>query len=159
MDRIWAPWRIGYVSKIGKTKGCVFCKILREKNDKKNYIFLRSKFCFAILNIYPYNNGHILVMPYRHVNDLTKMRKDERADLMALIDRSRKVLDKVLKPSGYNIGVNIGRWAGAGYPGHIHFHIVPRWKGDINFMPVTANVKIISQSLSTLYKRLREVAG
>ena len=155
MDKLWAPWRVKYVTKIlAKTKKCVFCQILREKNDHKNYIFLRTKYSFAVLNIYPYNNGHILVMPYRHVNDIDKLSGAELQDMMALLNKAKKLLNKILKPKGYNIGINIGRAAGAGFPGHVHVHIVPRWYGDVNFMPVLANTKIISQSLRTLWKQL-----
>ena len=157
MDKLWAPWRVKYVTKlIGKTKKCVFCQILREKKDKKNFIFLRTRYSFAVLNIYPYNNGHTLIMPYRHINDLTKLTFDEQHDLLALLTKVRKLLDRVVRPKGYNIGINLGRAAGAGFPGHVHIHIVPRWVGDVNFMPVTAETKVISQSLQTLYQRLMQ---
>ncbi len=155
MDRIWAPWRVKYITKILKEDhSCVFCKILKEKKDAKNYIVARTKFCFSVLNIYPYNNGHLLLLPYRHVDDLTKLTKDERNDLFDLLDKSRAVLDATVKPQGYNVGMNLGRLAGAGFPGHLHIHVVPRWKGDANFMPVIAETKIISQSLKALHKKL-----
>ena len=155
MDKLWAPWRVKYVTKIlSKSGKCVFCQILREKNDKKNYIFLRTKYSFAVLNIYPYNNGHVLIMPYRHVGDIAKLTEKEMADLMALLNKTKKLLDRALKPKGYNIGINIGRAAGAGYPGHVHIHIVPRWFGDVNYMPVLADTKIISQSLRALWQKL-----
>ena len=155
MDKLWAPWRVKYVTKlIGKTKKCVFCRILREKNDKKNFVFLHSRYCFAVLNIYPYNNGHSLVMPYRHINDLNKLTAAEEQDLWKTLAETRKLLDKVLNPKGYNIGINLGRAAGAGFPGRIHTHIVPRWSGDVNFMPVTAGTKVISQSLQALWAKL-----
>ncbi len=158
MDKLWAPWRLKYVTQmIGKTTKCVFCQMVAEHKDKKNYIFLRTKFCFAVLNIYPYNNGHTLLLPYRHVNDISKLRKEEREDLMDLLDVTKKLLDKVLKPSGYNIGINLGRVAGAGFPGHVHIHVVPRWRGDVNFMPVTAQTKVISQSLQMLMQKLLSV--
>ena len=158
MDKLWAPWRVKYVTKIlSKSKKCVFCKILSGKNDRKNFIFLRTQYSFAVLNIYPYNNGHVLVMPYRHVNDIAKLTQDEMMDLMNLVNRTKKLLEKVMKPKGFNIGVNIGRAAGAGFPGHVHIHIVPRWLGDVNFMPVLTDTKVISQSLRALWTRLIQV--
>ena len=157
MDKLWAPWRVKYITRLkdqGKKSRCVFCKISREKNDKKNFIFLRTDRCFSVLNIYPYNNGHVLIVPYRHVDDPAKLRKEERDDLFELLLSTKTILEKTMKPGGYNIGINLGRTAGAGFPGHIHIHIVPRWAGDANFMPVTASTKVISQSLETLFDRL-----
>lgn len=155
MDKLWAPWRVRYVTKIiGQTKGCVFCRILKARQDKKNYIFVRTKHSFAVLNIYPYNNGHTLIVPNRHAKDLDRLTKVEREDLIQLLIYSRRLLDKVLKPAGYNIGINLGRISGAGIPGHLHIHVVPRWRGDVNFMPVTAYTKVISQSLRALFDRL-----
>jgi len=153
MERLWAPWRVRYITKIIKpTKGCVFCQVFKEKKDKTNYILIRTQYSFAVLNIYPYNNGHTLVLPNRHVNDLSKLKREEHQDLFALMEEVKQILDETINPSGYNIGINLGRVAGAGYPGHVHIHIVPRWKGDVNFMPVITNVKVISQSLKSLYQ-------
>lgn len=155
MDKLWAPWRVKYVTElIGKTKGCVFCRMLKEKKDAKNFIFARSRLSFAVLNIFPYNNGHILILPNRHVGDLSKLSKAETADLFELLNFSKGILDKAIKPAGYNIGMNLGRAAGAGFPGHLHVHVVPRWKGDVNFMPILAETKVISQSLIVLYKKI-----
>ena len=155
MDLLWAPWRMQYLKVLGKkSKGCQFCKIYRQKNDSKNYVFKRSKHCFAVLNIYPYNNGHILIVSNRHVSSLSKLRPEEREDLFALLDSSTRLLDKVLRPQGYNIGINIGRVSGAGFPGHVHLHVVPRWMGDMNFMPIVSGTKVISQSLRVLFKSL-----
>ncbi len=157
MDKLWAPWRVKYITTIlKKTKGCVFCKILKQKQDKKNFIYIRSKHCFCVLNIYPYNNGHILILPYRHVAELSKLTKQEKQDLFELLEINKTLIDKVLKPSGYNVGINLGRSAGAGYPDHLHIHMVPRWKSDVNFMPVTADTKVISQSLKTIYDLLKD---
>lgn len=158
MDYLWAPWRVKYISRLTKknpAKKCVFCSILKEKKDEKNYIVKRSNHCFSVLNIYPYNNGHLMVMPYRHVGELTKLKAEEKKDLFELLEVMQVLLDKTMKPTGYNIGMNIGRVAGAGFPGHLHIHIVPRWSGDVNFMPVIANTKIISRSLNDLYEKLR----
>lgn len=155
MDKLWAPWRVKYITKIVKEpKGCVFCRMLKEKNDKKNLIVIRRNNTYAVLNLFPYNNGHLLVLPNRHVNDLRKLTKPEREELLDLVEEVQTLLDKTLKPGGYNVGLNLGKVAGAGFPGHLHFHVVPRWKGDVNFMPVTAQTKVISQSLAALYQIL-----
>ena len=155
MDKLWAPWRINYVTKIGKkAKGCVFCNIVKEKKDKKNFIVTRTKYAYAVLNIYPYNNGHMLIIPNRHVSDLGDLRKEERDDLMDLLEATKKLLEKKMNADGYNIGINLGRAAGAGFPKHVHIHLVPRWEGDVNFMPVTGQTKVISQSLQALYENL-----
>ncbi|MCR4338199.1 MAG: HIT domain-containing protein [Candidatus Omnitrophica bacterium] len=155
MDRLWAPWRVKYLTEvIDKTKGCVFCDIAKSKEDQKNFVFVRRTHCYAVLNLYPYNNGHSMVLPYRHVNDLSKLTSEESQELFELLTYVKELLDETLSPNGYNIGINLGRVAGAGFPGHIHVHIVPRWKGDANFMPVVAGVKVISQSMKMLYGKL-----
>jgi ATP adenylyltransferase len=152
---LWAPWRNPYISSVHKKSvGCVFCRMFKAQQDKKYYIFRRLKHCFAVLNIYPYNNGHALIVPNRHVNSLEKMRIEEKQELFFLLEEVKGILDDVLKPSGYNVGLNLGRVAGAGFPGHLHVHLVPRWQGDVNFMPISANTKVISQSLAVLYKQL-----
>ncbi len=155
MDNLWAPWRGKYISKIvKKNSGEVFSRIAREKNDRKNFVFVRTRYCYAVLNIYPYNNGHSLVVPLRKVKDLSLLTPAEKADLYALLEYTKELLDEVLRPQGYNIGINLGRTAGAGFPQHLHIHIVPRWLGDANFMPITAHTKVISQSMQELYDRL-----
>ena len=155
MKHLWAPWRIGYVSALRrKPKGCVFCRMIREKKDARNFIITRTKHSFAVLNLYPYNNGHVLIVPNKHADDLAKLTGVEKKDLLELFESTKLLLDKVLRPHGYNVGINIGRSAGAGFPGHIHIRVVPRWGGDVNFMPVTAATKVVSQSLTMLYKLL-----
>lgn len=155
MDKLWAPWREKYITSIKDgERGSIFAQINKAGDDKKHYIFARSEHAFAVLNIYPYNNGHTLIVPTRQVKDLTDLKREEREDLMDLLEEAKALLDEVLKPAGYNIGINLGRVAGAGIPQHLHVHIVPRWKGDVNFMPVTAQTKVISQSLDKTYKAL-----
>lgn len=155
MDKLWAPWRVKYVTElIDKTRSCVFCRILKEKNDKKNLIFVRTSLSYAVLNLFPYNNGHILILPNRHVADFGDLSQEESADLWRLVNYAKTLLDKTIKPDGYNVGINLGRVAGAGFPGHLHVHVVPRWKGDVNFMPVVAQTKVISQSLKVLYAKV-----
>lgn len=156
MDKLWAPWRIKYIQS-EKSKGCIFCRA--KRNTAKSYCILRSRHSLAILNVYPYNNGHIMVSPIRHVKDLSALRETETQDLLKTLQKVKRLLDKVLKPHGYNIGVNLESAAGAGIAGHLHIHIVPRWRGDTNFMPVLYNTKIISQSLDELYKRLKNAGS
>jgi len=156
MDKLWAPWRVAYVTKIAKKqKSCIFCRIYKEKKlDRKNFIICRSKYSFAVLNIFPYNNGHIMIVPNRHIDDTAKLTKSERDDFFDLFEEVKILLKKVVKAQGFNVGINLGKEAGAGFPGHLHLHIVPRWRGDINFMPVTANTKVLSQSLTEIQKLL-----
>jgi len=155
MNRLYAPWRETYITKLTiKQKSCVFCRILADKKDKKHLIFIRNPHAYAVLNLYPYSNGHCLVLPNRHVADISKLPQEEYVGLMELLRETKDLLQSVFKPHGFNVGMNLGRIAGAGIPGHVHVHIVPRWKSDHNFMPVTADTKVISQSLSGIYKKL-----
>ncbi|MDD5027317.1 MAG: HIT domain-containing protein [Candidatus Omnitrophica bacterium] len=153
MDKLWAPWRTSYVQSI-KQKKCIFCQSSTRK--PKGYVVFKTRHTSVILNIFPYNNGHLLVSPLRHVNRLEQLRDEEVMDLFYALMRAKKLLEKVLKPQGYNLGLNLSKNAGAGITGHLHIHIVPRWKGDTNFMPVLFNTKIISQSLDELHKQLKD---
>lgn len=154
MDKLWAPWRTKYITKVSSMKGCIFCSKPKAGNDRKNYIFARTQHSFSILNLYPYNNGHMMIVPYRHVDSLTKLNKEEISDLMDLLNGTQELLSDTMNPDGFNIGINVGRAAGAGVKDHVHIHIVPRWVGDANFMPVSASTKVISESLGALYGRL-----
>ncbi|MEK7868274.1 MAG: HIT domain-containing protein, partial [Candidatus Omnitrophota bacterium] len=152
------PWRNKFVT-IRKIKGCIFClknKTSRERFQTAPYIIRKSRYSFAMLNIYPYNNGHIMVSPFRHVKDLKGLNDAELLDIIKLTRDMQALLEKKLRPHGFNIGINTGKVAGAGYKDHLHIHIVPRWKGDSNFMPVIADTKVMPQSLEELYKRLSE---
>lgn len=152
MDKLWAPWRIKYITG-RKSKKCVFCA--QDKNRAKGCVIFKTKYSVCLMNIFPYNNGHLMAAPLRHTKDLNSLRQEEIIDLFACLNKAKSLLDKVMKPDGYNIGINISRAAGAGITGHLHIHIVPRWVGDTNFMPVIHNTKIISESLHELYKRLK----
>jgi ATP adenylyltransferase len=151
--RLWAPWRINYVQG-KKKKGCIFCAAAKSGGKNAHLVF-DSPHSLCILNIFPYNNGHLMIAPKRHVKDLADLKKTELLDLMEALLSAKKLLAEVLKPEGFNIGINAGNVAGAGIPGHLHIHIVPRWTGDTNFMPVLGQTKIISQSLEELRKILR----
>jgi ATP adenylyltransferase len=153
MDKLWAPWRINYISSKIKSKSCVFCQA--KKSNSNDYVIFKTKKSICLLNIYPYNNGHLLVSPFRHTADIDLLNEEEFMDMFKCLKRAKGLLQKVLKPQGYNIGFNLGRNAGAGITGHLHLHIVPRWAGDTNFMPVTGNSKVISQSLFELSKLLK----
>ena len=155
MQRLWAPWREAYITKLTiRQKSCVFCRILADNKDKQHLIFIRKPHAYVVLNLYPYSNGHCLVVPNRHVADISKLPQEEYTEMMELLREAKELLQTVFKPHGFNVGMNLGSIAGAGIPGHVHVHIVPRWQGDHNFMPVTAATKVISQSLSVIYKKL-----
>ncbi len=128
--------------------------MLASRQDQRNYIVKRTRTCFAVLNLYPYNNGHVLILPKRHVASIEKLTNTEKLEWLELAEEVRNGLQKAIKPHGFNLGINLGRTAGAGIPGHLHLHIVPRWKGDVNFMPVMTGTKIISESLDSLYRCL-----
>lgn len=153
MKRLWTPWRMDYIkSTNSKDKcGCVFCKKQKMDNDEAHIIHRKST-CYSILNKYPYTNGHILVAPYRHISKLDSLSKKELTELIMLVRECQGLLFKVFKPQGFNIGLNLGRAAGAGIAGHLHFHVVGRWVGDTNFMPVMDNVRLIPQSLDETYQ-------
>jgi ATP adenylyltransferase len=153
MNKLWAPWRINYISSKIKSKACIFCQA--KKSKPNDYVIFKTKKIICLLNIYPYNNGHLLISPLRHIADIELMNKEEILDMFQCLRRAKGLLQKVLKPQGYNIGLNLGRSSGAGITGHLHLHIVPRWVGDSNFMPVIGNTKVISQSLLELFKRLK----
>ncbi len=153
MDKLWAPWRLNYIQ-AKKPKGCIFCQGLA--NPKKRYVIFKTKFSFCMLNIFPYNNGHLMVSPIRHVGDLSKLKDAQMLDLFKSVNKAKHLLGKVLKPKGYNLGVNIGSVAGAGVVDHLHIHIVPRYPGDTNFMPIMSDSKVVSESLEAMYKLLRK---
>ena len=160
--RLWAPWRHPYIVRGVSLEGprrCMFCvKGRSRRQDKRNLVVARGDLAFSLLNLFPYNNGHLMVAPYRHVGDLASLEESEWLDLFQLAQDGMSRLKKVMKPHGFNLGINFGRAAGAGIPGHLHLHIVPRWTGDTNFMSVCAGTKVVSQSLS-LAQRLLRSAG
>jgi len=154
MDKLWAPWRAGYIY-LGRRKKCIFCGNRKSRKSATRHIIERTRHSFSILNLYPYNNGHVMVSPYKHVRSLEALSGEELEDLMGLVKKMKMLLDRRLKPDGYNIGLNIGKAGGAGYEGHIHIHVVPRWIGDTNFMPVVSGAKVVSDSLEAVYKLLK----
>ncbi|MFQ6121881.1 MAG: HIT domain-containing protein [Dehalococcoidales bacterium] len=154
MEQIWAPWRIQYIQ-MEKPEGCILCEKPRQNKDAQNYILYRGDKNFIILNAYPYNPGHLMVASYRHVANLEELTKEERHEHFEIVSRSIKVLKQTLNPSGFNIGINVGRVAGAGIDDHFHTHIVPRWQGDTNFMPVVSEIKVVPEALAETYQKLK----
>lgn len=149
---MWAPWRKTYLrSSSVKRSGCLFCSLLRDKKDRRNLVLFRAAHHAVILNRYPYNNGHLMILPNRHIDCLSQMNSMEKAEFFEVLEKVRAALVKAMRPQGFNLGMNISDVAGAGVPGHLHWHIVPRWKGDVNFMPVVAGTKVISESLESAY--------
>ena len=158
MDNLWAPWRMDYITgeAAKKTEGCVFCEITKERNDAKNHIIYRGKSCYVVLNKFPYNNGHAMVIPFDHAADLLALEPEIQNECQLMVNKTIAALHKSLNPQGINIGLNLGTAAGAGISEHIHWHILPRWSGDTNFMPVVAGIKVISEALDETYKKLKK---
>ena len=154
MKRLWAPWRMKYIMASDRPSECIFCLASSAATDRENHVLCRYGTCLAVLNRFPYNNGHILVAPYEHVSDLEGLREEQLLDIMRLLRDCKRALAACMSPDGFNIGLNLGSAAGAGIEGHIHFHIVPRWRGDTNFMTVTGRTKVIPQSLDEVYGKL-----
>ena len=154
MEHLWAPWRGEFINS-EKRADCIFCTFPAEQKDEQNLILGRTAHSFAILNKYPYNNGHLMVIPLRHTDDFTSLPDAELLDLHQLLQKSIAVLREEYKPQGFNVGMNIGAVSGAGIAGHIHHHVVPRWGGDTNFMPVIGSTKVMIEHLDSTWKKLR----
>lgn len=159
MERLWAPWRLEYVENADASAGCIFCEFPREDRDEDRYILCRNDRAFVILNAFPYSNGHLIVAPYRHTASLEDLDADDGLAVMALVRDSVRALAGAYKPDGFNIGINMGRVAGAGIDSHIHVHVVPRWNGDTNFMAVVGDTRVLPASLRATYERLRPHFG
>jgi ATP adenylyltransferase len=157
MDKLWAPWRLSYVAAAPPEWSgdpCFICAGLSGSDDRTNLIPLRTAKSVVVLNRYPYNNGHLLIAPIAHKGQLGELDTAELLETMQTMTRMIGLLDELMRPDGYNVGLNLGRAAGAGLPGHLHWHVVPRWNGDTNFMPVLTDTKVIVQSLDALYDLL-----
>ncbi len=155
MDKLWAPWREKFIW-CEKEPGCFLCRTAQKKKDKENLILWRGEKCFVILNRYPYNNGHLMVAPYRHVGKFENLKEEELFELLKISQLCVRVIKSGLKPHGLNLGMNLGKVSGAGLADHLHLHIVPRWRGDTNFMPVLAETKIVSIGLKQTYVKLKK---
>jgi len=155
LERLYSPWRSQYIETYDKMEGCFLCNAYKSDEDEKNLVLYRGKNVFVIMNLFPYNAGHLMVCPNEHIGDYTKLDKDTVCEIGEVSQLMIKALKKALNPDGFNMGYNLGRVAGAGLEDHIHNHIVPRWNGDTNFMPVLADVKVISQDLRDIYHKLK----
>ncbi len=160
MEKLWSPWRSEYIESFksdSDSKKCIFCQMVGlDPFDDNNLIVDQSEFTFTVLNLYPYNNGHLMIVPKRHLSEFPELNDKELLEVMKKLQHAQLALTKAMKPHGFNIGANIGRVSGAGIEEHLHFHIVPRWNGDTNFMPVIGEVKVISQDLLDTKKKLLE---
>jgi ATP adenylyltransferase len=162
MKRMWSPWRSQYIESFAsapkrKKKESLFRAAFRSRDDRKNLVVWRGKHCFVIMNRYPYNSGHVMIVPNRQTADLKDLTGAELTEIMQTAQRAMKALDALMHPQGYNFGANFGRVAGAGIDDHVHFHIVPRWNGDTNFMPVLSDTKLISEDMNVTWDKLRKL--
>lgn len=159
MDYLWTPWRYRYMADASKDDRCIFCDALAQDDDPRTLIVLRGERCFVILNRFPYTSGHSMIVPYAHQADLAAADPDMLAEMMRLAQRVETALAKMYQPQGFNLGMNLGRAAGAGITGHLHLHILPRWAGDANFMTVVGETRVEPEELSTTYERMRQALG
>jgi len=156
MKHIWSPWRMNYIMNHEPSLDCVFCKALEEEDSSKNLIVFRGHSVFLILNRYPYTSGHVMAVPYAHVPSLEALTADARAEMMEVATAATQVLQEIYHPQGFNLGINLGEAAGAGIASHVHFHIVPRWSGDSNFMTSVAGTRVLPEDIEETYRRIRE---
>lgn len=156
MKKLWAPWRMEYIQSGAEKGRCIFCVENLAEEDEKRYVVHRGSKSFVIMNIYPYNNGHVMIAPHRHAACLTDLKDEELEDLFRTVRLSVDILKKIFSPDGFNTGINTGAAAGAGYEEHLHVHVVPRWNGDSNFMPVLADTKVLPEHLDSTYRTLKE---
>lgn len=165
MDRLWSPWRLPYILSGGEARGCIFCEALAGPSavsedaplDQSSLIVFRGKTCYVILNLYPYNNGHLLVVPNRHIAALASARSEELSELIELTRRSEIALTEAYRPHGMNMGINLGKPGGAGVLDHVHMHVVPRWSGDTNFMTVVGETRVLAEELPQTAGKLQPI--
>jgi ATP adenylyltransferase len=155
MQRLWTPWRMAYIKQDSKKLGCIFCEKVKAGDDRKEHILWRGKLAYITLNLYPYNNGHLMVVPYQHSPSLESLPPETICEIGELINFSLRLLRGALSPDGFNIGINIGKFAGAGVEEHVHVHVVPRWSGDTNFMTVSAETRVIPDWIDDTYDTLK----
>lgn len=157
LEHLWAPWRMEYIGSASsqEEQGCIFCELPAKNDDEATYILTRQEHSFGILNKFPYNSGHLMVAPFRHVGNLEELKDDESLDMAKLLGRCVEALKEAMQPNGFNLGMNLGQVAGAGIPDHLHWHVVPRWSGDTNFMPIVGETKVLPELLRQTYEKLR----
>ncbi|MBT3519311.1 MAG: HIT domain-containing protein [Candidatus Marinimicrobia bacterium] len=154
MKRLWAPWRMDYIQS-PKEDGCIFCLKTESKNDRDNLVLFRGKESFILMNLYPYTNGHLMISPYCHTNETNNLSDSCNLEIMTLANKSMSIMKKTMKAEGFNFGVNIGKAGGAGIEEHLHYHIVPRWSGDTNFMPLIGHTKVMVEGLKETWDNLK----
>jgi ATP adenylyltransferase len=154
MDYLWTPWRYAYITSADRAPGCIFCDKIAEKDDRKNYIVYRGEHCFIILNAYPYTSGHVMVVPYAHLDQLVKLPAVASHEMMELSQKMEGLLREIYNAEGVNLGMNIGKCAGAGVAGHIHMHVLPRWTADANFVSVVCETRVLPEALETTYEKI-----
>jgi len=155
MDYLWSPWRYTYLAAVDRQKGCVFCRIAQEQTDAENYLVHRASLNFVVLNLFPYTNGHLLIVPYQHRASLAAVGESTTTEMMELAKRAQAALESEYHPDGFNIGMNLGRSAGAGIADHLHMHVVPRWGGDANFVSIIGETRVLPETLDATYNRLK----
>jgi len=156
MDRLWTPWRYNYVSKGEGSRGCIFCEKAAASDDEGNYVVHRGERNFVLLNIYPYNNGHVLIAPYEHVPTLEALSEEAAVEMMRLARTMETHMRKVYRPKGVNVGMNIGECAGAGVAAHVHMHVLPRWPGDVSFMTTVGETRVVPEELPATWRKFRD---
>lgn len=156
MEYIWSPWRYKYIASADRVEGCVFCRTPDEQRDEENYIVHRARLNFVILNLFPYTSGHLMIVPYEHTASLASVDEATTTEMMALARRAQSALEGEYRPDGFNIGMNLGRSAGAGVADHLHLHIVPRWTGDANFVSIIGETRVLPEDLATTYRKLKK---
>jgi ATP adenylyltransferase len=156
MDHLWSPWRYQYIATADKVDGCVFCRILAAERDAENYVVHRGALNFVILNLFPYTSGHLMIVPYEHIASFAALNAAATTEMMALAQRAQEALESEYHPDGFNIGMNLGRAAGAGVAEHIHLHMVPRWAGDANFVSVLGETRVLPEDLAATCEKLKK---
>jgi ATP adenylyltransferase len=155
MEHIWSPWRYKYIASADRQDGCVFCRVRDEQKDDESYVVYRAQLNFLILNLFPYTSGHLMIVPYEHTSSLASVDEATTTEMMALAKRAQSALDSLYRPDGFNIGMNLGRSAGAGIADHLHLHVVPRWAGDANFVSIIGETRVLPETLATTYEKLK----
>jgi ATP adenylyltransferase len=155
MDFLFSPWRYAYVTTAGQAGECVFCAMIQSADDEKNFIVSRGESCFIVLNTFPYTSGHAMVVPYAHLDELKKLPRAAAEEMMAFTQKLEGVLRELYRPDGINLGMNVGKAAGAGVAGHIHMHVLPRWFGDTNFMTAIGETRVLPEDLQTTYRKIK----
>jgi ATP adenylyltransferase len=156
MEHIWSPWRYKYIASADRADGCVFCRARDEQKDQDYYVVHRARLNFVILNLFPYTSGHLMIVPYEHAASLVSVDEATTAEMMELAKRAQSALDDLYHPDGFNIGMNLGRSAGAGIADHLHLHVVPRWTGDANFVSVVGETRVLPEEIATTYGKLKK---